>query len=200
MWTKRILSAGAFLALSAGYAAATPAVVETDLNARTGPGTGYAVIATLPAGSTVEVIGCGGSWCRIDLGGRTAYASRRYLALGGAGPSIAVVPDYDYYEPYYPYDPYYAPGYVFGPSIGIYSRPSWRHRYRGDWRGRRATGQWQGRGQRGQWQGRSSGGVVAAPPSRGSIGAGGNIPRQQSSGSRDGTRAGGAPAAPSGLR
>lgn len=205
---KYMIGAAAILTLSAGYAAAVPAVVETDLNARSGPGTGYGVIATLPEGSTVEVISCDGSWCAIDLGGRTAYASRSYLALGGSGSRVTVVPDYGY--GYGVYDPYYSPGYYYGPSIGIYSGPSYRYRYgrrhdgRRDWSQGRGTGQWQGRGSRGagqQWQGRGSSrsvgsassptGRAAAPqvqaPSRGTVGAAGAVGmgRGDRSGSRD---------------
>jgi uncharacterized protein YraI len=33
-------------------------VVGADLNVRTSPGTGYAVIGTMPARATVEVIAC----------------------------------------------------------------------------------------------------------------------------------------------
>ena len=191
MLMKQIVGAAAVLMLSAGVAAAAPAVVQTDLNARSGPGTGYPVVTTLPAGSTVDVLGCDGSWCRIDLGGGSAYASRRYLAVGGAGAGVAVVPDYDPDYAYGPgyvygpdYDPYYSPGYIYGPGIGIYSGPNWRysrrHRDGRNWRSGQGSGQWQGRGaaqqqgrgavqQQGrgigqQWQGRSSGRAAITAP------------------------------------
>ena len=83
------LSAGLFLA-SAGVAAAAPAMVTGDLNLRAGPGTGYAVINTMPAGATVNVLGCSGSWCRVAWGGSRGFASRSYLDR--AGPVYAAEP------------------------------------------------------------------------------------------------------------
>ena len=75
------LAAGALL-LSAGIASA--ATVTNDLNLRSGPGTRYGVIDTMPAGAYVNVIGCGGSWCRVDWHGRVGYASASYLGGGRA--------------------------------------------------------------------------------------------------------------------
>ncbi len=85
------LTAG-FLLASAGVAAAAPAVVTGDLNLRSGPGTGYRVIDTMPAGATVNVRGCSGSWCRVAWGGAVGYASASYLGLGG--PVYAAEPVY----------------------------------------------------------------------------------------------------------
>lgn len=48
---KRLLLGVSFVALSAGAAMAAPAVVESSVNLRNGPGTEFAVIATLPAGA-----------------------------------------------------------------------------------------------------------------------------------------------------
>jgi uncharacterized protein YraI len=168
---KRILGAAAILAASVGYAAAVPAVVATDLNVRSGPGTGFPVIASLPRGSTVEVIGCDGSWCQIAQGG---YASRRYLSLSAAGPAY-----YPYYydEPYYEY--YYAPGYSYG-------RRGWRHHPRppyGD-RGQSMRGSYrsgagrpsgiQNRGMGGQFRGQpaATAGQRGGPSGGGGIGGG----------------------------
>ena len=46
------------LLLSARVASA--AVVTRDLNLRSGPGTRYAIIATMPAGAYVDLLGCDG--------------------------------------------------------------------------------------------------------------------------------------------
>src|SRR5690242_10050339 len=90
-------AAGVALLLSAGAAAAAPATVSTDLNMRSGPGTQYGVVGTIPAGETVDVGGCTGSWCAVNFNGRTGYASANYLSGGasvGGGGVVAVAPGY----------------------------------------------------------------------------------------------------------
>lgn len=106
------------LLLLAGVGAANAAVVTNDLNLRSGPGTGYRVIDTMPAGSYVDVMGCTGSWCRVQFGGSVGYASASYL---GGGDSYAAAPVYAppvYTEPYYA-----APAIGFGFGVGS----GWRH-------------------------------------------------------------------------
>ena len=110
-----LLAAGA-LALSAGAAGA--ATVTNDLNLRTGPGTGYRVITAMPAGAYVDVLNCGGAWCRVDWRGTVGYASASYLAGGGYA---AVPPPPVYYAP---------PTTVF--RLGFGTGPRWHHR---GWRG-----------------------------------------------------------------
>jgi uncharacterized protein YraI len=127
MLMKSLLGAAAVLALSTGIAAAAPAEIERSGNVRSGPGTGYRVVATLPAGSVVDVGSCTGSWCRVAFEGGEGYMARSLLALGAAPPAVAVGPTYydDYYDDY----PYF--GYAYGPSIGFIHR---RHRHHhGHW-------------------------------------------------------------------
>lgn len=81
---KALLTAGLFLG-SAGLAAAAPATATSNLNLRAGPGTGYGVVTVLPAGATVNTLGCTGSWCRVSYRGVTGYASASYLGTAGAG-------------------------------------------------------------------------------------------------------------------
>ena len=50
MMTTKLLAAGAALIFSGSIAAAAPATVSTDLNMRSGPGTEYGVVVTIPAG------------------------------------------------------------------------------------------------------------------------------------------------------
>jgi uncharacterized protein YraI len=66
--------------LFSGAAFAYPAVVTNDLNLRSAPTTASRVIATMPEGSTVEVIECRGSWCEVEWRGRIGWASRNFLA------------------------------------------------------------------------------------------------------------------------
>jgi uncharacterized protein YraI len=81
---KQTILAAGVLALSAGAASALPAVTANDLNLRAGPGTGYGVVAVMPAGAAVDAYDCGGGWCRVDYGGQIGFASRRYLDIGYA--------------------------------------------------------------------------------------------------------------------
>ncbi|MBZ9896696.1 MULTISPECIES: SH3 domain-containing protein [unclassified Mesorhizobium] len=52
----------------------------TNLNVRSGPGSGYAKVGTLPAGYRVNVTGCQPGWCRIHGGGFSGWASSGYLS------------------------------------------------------------------------------------------------------------------------
>lgn len=169
-----LLASTAALLLSAGVAAAAPATARSDLNVRSGPGTEYGVVGTLQGGETVDVAGCTGSWCQVSFSGGTGYASANYLAMAGgaAGPGYAAAapvyadPGYVYDEPGYAYnDDYYYNDY--GPSVGFYVNPGFRHHGYG-WNGRPGwnrthTGNWQGRG---NWNGGNRVGAVGAPSGR----------------------------------
>ncbi len=111
---KRLLLGAGLLALSAGAAAAAPAVVASSVNLRDGPGTQFAVIGVLPAGATVDVNGCGAVWCQVAFAGEEGYASRAFLDLGTA--AVEPYPYYSYdYGPDYYYDyGYYGPSFAFG--------------------------------------------------------------------------------------
>jgi hypothetical protein len=133
LMSKLMTSAGV-LALSTGLAAAAPAVVQQDLNLRAGPGTDYEVIAAMPAGTTVNVMGCEASWCRVAFGGTAGFASRGYLGLGGGVAVAPASPGYAYggYAPRYGYG--YAPGYGYdegATAYGSYS-PGYTYGYYGN--------------------------------------------------------------------
>jgi uncharacterized protein YraI len=179
-----LLASGAALLLSAGAAAAAPATVQSDLNVRSGPGTQYQVVGTAQSGETVDVAGCTGRWCQISFSGGTGYANQNYLAMaGGGGPGYAAVAP-GYADPGYAYDD--TPGYAYnddyyddyGPSVGFYVSPGFRHHRRG-WDGRwnggnRVGGNWQ---ERPGWNGGNRVGGVGAPAGRmGNAGAGFNRP------------------------
>lgn len=110
--------------LLAGIGAADAAVVRTDLNLRSGPGTGYGVVSVLPAGAEVDVLGCSGGWCRVAWGSAQGYASASYL---GGEPAYAVVPPPVVYGP-----PVVSFGVGFGPG---WRGPGWHRGWHGGWRG-----------------------------------------------------------------
>jgi uncharacterized protein YgiM (DUF1202 family) len=55
-------------------------VTANTLNVRSGPGTGYGILGTLPRGALVNGYGKTGSWMKITYNGSTAYVSANYLA------------------------------------------------------------------------------------------------------------------------
>ena len=57
-----------------GYVTAT-----TNVNVRSGPGTGYSKLGTLAKGTTVAKLGTSGSWTIINYNGKQAYVSSDYL-------------------------------------------------------------------------------------------------------------------------
>jgi uncharacterized protein YraI len=75
---KAVLAAS-FLVTSVGIASAVPARVETDLNVRLGPSTGYGIVDVLPAGAVVDVLACYEGWCEVVWEGLDGFASRAYL-------------------------------------------------------------------------------------------------------------------------
>jgi uncharacterized protein YraI len=103
--TRTLISAAAALTLSTAAAMAWPATATGNINLRAGPGTGHPAIGTLRRGEVVDVIGCAGSWCEIDLGRGSGFASASYLARDGRRTyrSHRRAPRYqnewDYYDP-----------------------------------------------------------------------------------------------------
>lgn len=79
--------AGGLIALPGVASAASPAIVTTDLNIRTGPGTGYQAFDVIPAGGRVTVYGCatGYNWCDIAWAGTRGWVSGNYLAYRESG-------------------------------------------------------------------------------------------------------------------
>ncbi|MBS9475771.1 SH3 domain-containing protein [Ancylobacter radicis] len=175
-FTKSLMVAASLLIAGTVAAAARPAVVTNDLNVRSGPGTRYAVVGSLPAGVQVNVGSCGGGWCRAGGG----FVSANYLSFGGRGPARVVVQP-NYYDndvalgvgafalgavvgsawgPGYGYG--YGPGYWGGPRYGYgprYYGP--RRGYWGGGRGWRGGPGWRG-GRPAYWRG--GGGWRGGPP------------------------------------
>jgi len=59
----------------------------SGLNLRTGAGTNYAVIVTMPHGAVVSVLAVSGGWYKVSWSGHTGWCSGMYLtpAAGGGG-------------------------------------------------------------------------------------------------------------------
>lgn len=84
--SKKFLAGGlAALALlaTASSAFAAPAYVTSNVNVRSGPGTGYAIIDALRRGEQVDVQQCRGSWCYVEKRGPDGWVSANYLERGG---------------------------------------------------------------------------------------------------------------------
>lgn len=84
--SKKLIAGGlAAMALfaTAGAAMAAPAYATSNVNVRSGPGTGYAAIDTLRRGDPVDVQQCQGSWCYVIKPGPDGWVSASYLDRGG---------------------------------------------------------------------------------------------------------------------
>lgn len=51
------------------------------LNLRSGPGTGYAVLLTIPQETTLAVLGNTGGWYKVTYAGKTGYVSGSYVSV-----------------------------------------------------------------------------------------------------------------------
>ncbi len=51
----------------------------STLNMRSGPGTGYSKVATLPDNATFQITGVNGSWYKISYNGQSGYVSSEYV-------------------------------------------------------------------------------------------------------------------------
>jgi hypothetical protein len=134
----------------AGAAGAPPpAVVNTTVNLRQGPGTTYTIISKIPAGAPVDVSGCNAGWCQVAYQGQDGYVIATSLApageAGGGPPPGAPPPGSGYAGPppgyvdpppgYYGPPAYVPPPYYYGGYYGPYY-------YGGYWGGWRGGGGW----------------------------------------------------------
>jgi uncharacterized protein YraI len=94
MTPKRTLFALTMAAamLPAAAFAEMAATTATDLNMRAGPGPNYEILTTMPANAQVGLGGCieGGSWCQVNYGGQTGWASSNYLRADVGGQMVVV--------------------------------------------------------------------------------------------------------------
>ena len=111
-------------------------MTHSNVNLRNGPGTTYAIVTLIPAGSSVDVNDCKNSWCHVAFHGQDGYIIESSIAPGAPRPPVrrpppgyggpaygGPPPGYDGPPPgyYYPPPPY---GYYYGPYWG------WRGYYR----------------------------------------------------------------------
>ena len=80
-----IAVAAAALVVFLPAAWAAPGTATSNVNVRSGPGTGYAVVDTLRRGEQVDVQRCQGSWCYIVKRGSDGWVSANYLSRSGGG-------------------------------------------------------------------------------------------------------------------
>ena len=82
----------AALALSA---AAVAGEVSSPVNVRSGPGTGWPVVATIPAGTDLQVLSCATGWrwrwCKVQAGGVRGYVHQAALGMSGGHVDVAGV-------------------------------------------------------------------------------------------------------------
>ncbi|NEI96435.1 SH3 domain-containing protein [Rhizobium ruizarguesonis] len=78
-----LLVAPTFLA---GNVRADPASVTTNVNLRSGPGTGFSAIGKIPEGSQVDLKECdaSGAWCATTFGKENGFVSGQYLSRTAA--------------------------------------------------------------------------------------------------------------------
>ncbi|WP_083859152.1 SH3 domain-containing protein [Bartonella florencae] len=69
------------LFLATTVSGAADAFVTRNLNMRTGPSTKHALCGLIPAGETIFVQSCKGTWCHIKYKTQTGWVSSRYLAF-----------------------------------------------------------------------------------------------------------------------
>ena len=109
--------AAAALLGSSIAALAAPAYATSNVNVRSGPGTGYGQVDVLRRGDSVDIDYCRGSWCFVNKSGPDGWVSASYLSRGGYDDDDYYDDDDDFYidsrpiyRPYRPYrDRYYGP-------------------------------------------------------------------------------------------
>ena len=115
-------------AAASAPAAPPPIVTHRNVNLRGGPGTNYALLRLIPAGTTVDVKECKNAWCQVVFEGTDGYIIESSInpnaSAARAKPPFRPMPGYvspppaynmrppGYYPPpppYYYYRPYYLP-------------------------------------------------------------------------------------------
>jgi uncharacterized protein YraI len=125
MFTRSLAALLATAAALAIPAAAEAAYTASSVNLRTGPGTNYGIIVTLPAGTYVAVGSCQYGWCSVSTNGYNGWIASSYI--GGGGPP-SYPQTYVYQAPPPPPTVYIAPAPYAYPAPYVYPRPYYRPR------------------------------------------------------------------------
>jgi uncharacterized protein YraI len=72
-------------------AQAAPGTITTNVNVRSGPGTGYGVVDVATRGTAVDVQQCQGSWCYISKPGPDGWVSSNYINRSSGGTTATPV-------------------------------------------------------------------------------------------------------------
>lgn len=90
-----MLFGGLLLLAPTGASAQSTATTTDYLNMRSGPGTGYDIITTMPSGASVSVTGASeAGFYPVTYNGLSGYAAGEWLSIGGsAAPSAPVTND-----------------------------------------------------------------------------------------------------------
>jgi len=98
---KLTLAAAAFVAALAipAVASAAPGYTTGSVHLRSGPGTTYQRLTTLPAGAQIDIGGCS-SWCQVSWRGYHGWIASSYV-------DIARYDGPRYYGPHYYRGPHY---------------------------------------------------------------------------------------------
>jgi uncharacterized protein YgiM (DUF1202 family) len=116
-------------AATAPAPAAPSSAVAHNVNLRGGPGTNYALVKLIRAGSSVEVKECKHGWCQVVFEGADGYIIESSITPNASGPAVKrrfrPMPGYVGPPPAYAMRPPYPPSlyryYYYGP----YYRPYW---------------------------------------------------------------------------
>ncbi|MGB4590027.1 MAG: SH3 domain-containing protein [Clostridiaceae bacterium] len=90
----QVVSAAAPVAPSAPVAPVTGTdtrMTTANLNMRSGAGTTYGILLTIPKGTTLSVQALSGSFAKVSYGGKTGYVSTSYLQVVTASTPVAPV-------------------------------------------------------------------------------------------------------------
>jgi uncharacterized protein YraI len=83
MWKSITLSAS-LLAGAAGFAAAAPVTVRSDVALHAGPGPNFGVIGHVPSGTRLETTDCTSGWCQVEYNGIAGFVGAADLRTGAA--------------------------------------------------------------------------------------------------------------------
>jgi uncharacterized protein YraI len=137
--TRLVISAAAFVTLSAACASAAPAYVLSTVNLRSAAGTNNEILAKIPGGSLVDAGACTNGWCEVTWQGKSGFAVVTALDLSGRVPGRAAGPRRipGEYTVVQPAPMMVAPGpavvvapgpYYYGYRYGYGYRPYWGYR------------------------------------------------------------------------